>query len=85
MEDQQINYFFDGCRRGKLDIVKELYEQNPGLVNAEDVKGFTPLIIAVYNHQPAIADFLLKQGATIDTADGSGITALMGVCFKGYK
>jgi len=76
---------FDACRRGDLTVVQQLCAANPELVHAVDAKGFTPLILAAYNEQPAIVQFLLASGADINVQDAAGNTALMGVCFKGYK
>ncbi|MDB5192370.1 MAG: ankyrin repeat protein [Segetibacter sp.] len=77
--------FFEACRRGDVDKVKQFYEQDNSLLNIEDVKCFPPLIIAVYNNQPDVVDFLLEKGARVEMNDQSGNTALMGVCFRGYK
>ena len=75
---------FDACRQGNLQKINELYQANPAVVNAEDHKGFTPLVLAAYNDQPAAVDFLLEKGAEVNPPAGSGNTALMGVCFKGF-
>lgn len=83
MNEQAI--FFDACRNGRFDEVKNLYTSNPEIINVEDVKGFTPLIIAVYNEQQAVVEFLLEKGALADVQDKTGNTALMGACFKGYR
>jgi ankyrin repeat protein len=77
--------FFDACRRGDLAEAEQMLKANSTLINIEDVKGFTPLIIAVYNNQPAVVDYLLQKGAKLEMHDLSGNTALMGVCFRGYK
>lgn len=82
IHDYQI---FDACRRGDLAAVQQLYAANPGVVNVVDAKGFTPLILAAYNEQPGIVDFLLAAGAGMNAQDAAGNTALMGVSFKGYK
>jgi ankyrin repeat protein len=85
METLQTD-FFDACRRGDKETVERLYEVYPNIIHTEDVRGFTPLIIAVYNNQVEVADFLLIKGAKAETQDqNAGNTALMGVCFKGYK
>jgi uncharacterized protein len=76
---------FDACRTGDLTAIEMLTAANPALVNAVDMKGFTPLILAAYNEQQAVVDFLLNHGADINAQDAAGNTALMGVCFKGYK
>jgi ankyrin repeat protein len=77
--------FFNACRTGNKEQVEQLCELNPELVNVQDIKGFTPLIIAVYNNQPEVVEILLQKGARPDMQDQAGNTALMGVCFKGYK
>lgn len=78
------NDIFDVCRQGNIDKAEKLYEENPGIINAEDQKGFTPIILATYNNQTEVVDFLLQKGAIINSSDGGGNSALMGVCFKGY-
>ena len=78
------NEIFEACRQGNVEKIKELYQQNPDVINAEDYKGFTPLILATYNDQPQATDFLLEKGAVIDPPNGTANSALMGVCFKGY-
>jgi ankyrin repeat protein len=79
-----IHDFFEACRNGNVEAVKNMASRQPALVNARDVKGFTPLIIAVYNNQPSVAAYLIESGADIDAQDTAGNTALMGVSFKGY-
>ena len=85
MEFTEQVAFYDACRQGDIKQVETLYATNPALIHTEDTKGFTPLIIAVYNNQPSVVAFLLSKGATTAESDMSGNTALMGVCFKGYK
>jgi ankyrin repeat protein len=75
---------FDACRRGDLEELEKILVADPGLINLTDAKEFTPLIIAVYNNHPAVAQFLLQKGADPDIQDSAGNTALMGVSFKGY-
>ena len=77
--------FFEACRKGELQQVQVMYSINPDIIHSEDHRGFTPLMIAVYNDQPEVADFLLEKGARLAMQDMSGNSALMGVCFKGYK
>ena len=77
--------FLDACRRGDLQQVIALFEADNTLLNTADAKGFTPLIIAVYNNQAEVTVFLLSHGAHANSQDASGNTALMGAAFKGYK
>jgi uncharacterized protein len=68
-------------RTGDLPLLQEIIDQKTDL-EVRDDKGYTPLIIASYNHQLAAAQLLLQSGADVNGADTSGNTALMGVCFK---
>jgi len=77
--------FFDACRRNDLSTVQALYRQDPSLIEIADARGFTPLILAVYNEAPEVVAFLIAHGADLHAQDASGNTALMGVCFKGYQ
>jgi ankyrin repeat protein len=70
-------------RTGDLPLLQEIIDQKPDL-EVRDDKGYTPLIIASYNHQLAAAQLLLQSGADVNGKDAGGNTALMGVCFKGY-
>lgn len=71
-------------RSGNVDALKGLVLYNPDLVNTYDERGFPPIVLAAYNDQSEMVQFLLNHGAIIDARDNSGNTALMGVCFKGY-
>jgi uncharacterized protein len=84
MDSKELANLLDACRRGNTDDVTQLCQLHPNLINAADAKGFTPLIIAVYNNQPAVINILLQNGADPNKQDLSGNTALMGACFKGY-
>ena len=81
---ENVEIFFGAIRNGNLDQVRSLLEANSKLINAKDGRGSTPLVLATYYNQEAIAKLLLEQGAAINATDGSDNTALMGVCFKGY-
>ena len=76
---------FDACRTGDLAAIEKIYAADPDSINRADTKGFTPLILAAYNDQPAAVAFLLQKGVNPNAQDAAGNTALMGVCFKGYK
>lgn len=84
MDSRELAYFLDACRRGDTGDVTQLCQLFPNLINMADIKGFTPLIIAVYNNQPEVVDLLLQNGADPNAQDQSGNTALMGASFKGY-
>jgi len=77
--------FLDACRKGDLEEVKRLYDEDNSLVHASDTRGYTALILAVYNQNSEVAEFLLQHGADPDAMDAAGNTALMGAAFKGYN
>ena len=61
MDSKELAFFLDACRRGDIGDVTQLCQLFPNLINAADFKGFTPLIIAVYNNQAAVVDILLQN------------------------
>lgn len=52
-------------------------------VDAKDVRGYSPLMLAAYSGSLEAAQLLLQVGADPNTADFSGNSALMGAAFKG--
>ena len=84
MDSKELAFFFDACRRGDEKDVKKFCELFPELIDEKDTKGYTALIIAAYNNQPAIVSILLKAGVNPDSQDLAGNSALMGASFKGY-
>ena len=79
----QTKDLFEVCRKGDTAALKKMLQLDSLLVNQQQSSGFTPLIIATYNGQTAIAKILLDNGAAINAQDRSGNTALMGLCFNG--
>ena len=75
---------FDQIRTGNFEAVRDLLENNPNLLEIRDQRGSTPLLLAAYYGHENIVTLLLDKGARVDALDGSGNTALMGVCFKGF-
>lgn len=56
---------FEAASTARLDRVKELVQADPGLVNAWSPDGFTALHYAAFFNRPAVADYLLKAGASV--------------------
>jgi len=81
MNDSAI---FEACRKGDMEEVQRLYGADNNVIHALDLKGYTPLILAVYNQSKEVVEFLLENGADPNAMDAAGNTALMGVAFKGY-
>jgi hypothetical protein len=75
---------FEACRRNDTDAVQQIITAHPELMSVQDAKGFSPVLIAVYNQAEEAAQCLLQMGAPADLPDASGNTALMGASFKGF-
>ncbi|VWC03905.1 putative ankyrin-like protein [Burkholderia lata] len=73
--------WFDAARVGRVDILRALNDAGYP-VAATDSHGFTAVILASYDGQPAALDYLLSAGANACAGDRHGNTALMGALFK---
>ena len=74
---------FSAARTNDTTFVKQ-YFQNQGVVDTANGRGFTPLILAIYNDSYEVAELLIANGANVNAQDMSGNTALMGAVFKAY-
>jgi len=52
-------------------------------INQRNHKGYSPLMISVYNGNYEASELLLERGADPNSTDLSGNTVLMGAAFKG--
>lgn len=75
---------FDAARAGRDDMIPALVQAGAS-IDAQDERGFTPLVLASYNGQESTTALLLELGALPDgPPEDGGSSALMGVGFKGY-
>lgn len=75
---------FDFARSGDLRGFADLLSKNiPVDLNAVNQKGYSPLMLAVYNSQHDFCEALLRCGADIHGRDFIGNTVLMASAFKG--
>jgi ankyrin repeat protein len=74
--------WFDAARVGRVDILGALSDAHYPL-DARTHAGYTALILAAYDEQPAALDYLLQAGADPCIGDRNGNTALMGALYKG--
>lgn len=74
--------WFDAARVGRIDILRGLLDAGYP-IDAAESHGYTAVILAAYDDQPAALDFLLSAGANACLGDRHGNTALMGTLFKG--
>ena len=58
--------------KGKLNLVKQMIQQDPCSVNVSDVDGYTPLHRACYNNRIEVVKYLIENGANLSaqTIDG---------------
>ena len=75
---------FDVARKGSLSEIQNIYNQNPELVNAINDNKATPLILACYRNNEAVALYLSDKVSNINYNSGMG-TALMAAIMSGNK
>jgi ankyrin repeat protein len=75
---------FDVARKGSLTEIQNIYKQNPELVNAINDNKATPLILACYRNNEAVALYLSDKVSNINYNSGMG-TALMAAIMSGNK
>jgi len=72
----RLNKIHDAARRGDIEMMSLWLSRDPGLVNAKDRYGHTPLHIAAIYERTKIVDLLLEKGTDINIKSTSGATAL---------
>jgi ankyrin repeat protein len=75
---------FDVARKGTVAEMQDIYKQNPEIINALNDNKSTPLILACYRNNEAVALFLLDTVSNINYNSGMG-TALMAAIMSGNK
>lgn len=73
---------FDTARSGTVDQMKMLFNKNKDTINSISPMGFSPLILACYRGNTAVAEFLISNVKDINYNSSSG-TALAAVSVKG--
>lgn len=58
--------FWEACATGKIDLVDAMVKGDPGLANTNAPDGFTPLALAIFFGQPAVARLLIERGADVN-------------------
>jgi ankyrin repeat protein len=70
---------------GDIEKIKILLKKTPGLLNARDEGGMTPLIMAIIGDKKELIKLLLDSGADVTAANNAGFTALDSAVFSGNK
>jgi len=71
------------ARVGDLEKVKELLAADPGLANARDDGGSTPLHWAARGVHAELAKFLMQHGADVTIRNANQVIALHSVAYRG--
>ena len=64
------------CLNKNIEVVEILISHGININDNEDVRGFTPLVIASMMHYKEIAEFLLSHGASTNIQDKNGKMAI---------
>lgn len=75
---------FDVARKGTLSKIQDIHKRNPELINAVNDNKSTPLILACYRNNEAVALYLIDTVSNINYNSGMG-TALMAAIMSGNK
>jgi ankyrin repeat protein len=78
--DRQL---LDGAARGNAKTVLESLQQGAH-IEARDINGATPLILAAESHQIPMLELLLQKGAAPEAKDQKGMTALVHAARSGF-
>jgi len=75
---------FDFARQGDLRSFANMLSNNRTIdVNVQNHRGYSALMLAVYNGEKDFCETLLRCGAMSNSTDFSGNTVLMAAAFKG--
>ncbi|EMO54333.1 ankyrin repeat domain-containing protein [Leptospira noguchii] len=80
---QPENPCFDSARRGDVNALKQQIDSLKHL-DEKNRKGHTLLMLAAYNGREEASQFLISQGADVNSTDQEGNSILMGAAFKGH-
>lgn len=72
----QFDNIMEACQKGDLEYLRTVSNINKYLEQKND-KGWTPLIVATYNNQKEIVNFLLEKGADVFAKNHNGTNLLM--------
>ncbi len=83
-QNQVDRLFVWSCKWGKESIARDLIPRVSN-INAKDINGSTPLMIACENGHKSVVQTLINKGALINTKDINGSTPLMIACEKDHE
>lgn len=68
------------ANEGKIELVEEILEKNPGIVNTKDEDGYTALHKACYNNNYELSEVLIKYKADPNSRTNDKWTPLHSSC-----
>ncbi|MGZ9675956.1 ankyrin repeat domain-containing protein [Flavobacterium sp. GNP001] len=78
----QSKNVFDISRKGTLEEIKNVFKENPNIINSVDTNGYTPLILACYRGNKEVALFLAEKVSDVNYNNGMG-SAVMAAVMSG--
>lgn len=64
--------FFNAIKEGNLEDVQSILAANPGYIQEKE-NGVSPILAAVYNQKPEIADFLATKSTALNIFEASSL------------
>jgi uncharacterized protein len=65
MSTTNIEAFFTAVKQGKQGVVEHLLRATPNLIHEKE-NGLSPILVAAYNHQMKLADFLTEKAVVLN-------------------
>jgi uncharacterized protein len=63
---QSSEPFLEAVKAGEMEVVAELLDEDPDLLNARDPDGVSAVLLAIYYNQPKVTELLVERGAPLD-------------------
>ncbi len=65
MSSINVEEFFTAVKEGRQGVVERLLRATPNLIHEKE-NGLSPILVAAYNHQPKLADFLAEKAVLLN-------------------
>lgn len=85
VKDRHSQDILEAVRRFDLPMVKSLLDSRPGLVNAKDSAGYTPLHWAAVDGCGDVVLLLISRGADVNAKNNAGFTPLHNAARSGHE
>jgi hypothetical protein len=66
----------DVCEKKMVEMLEVLIDNGANVNSVDDVRGWSPLFLAVTGYRAKVVEFLVKKGADVNLADKKGRTPL---------